>query len=250
MQASIDFDGTLTGSIAGGGGGGSDVSITPTYQQGVKIADYSIDGNEGTIYTPEIEITKYVNSGIKICEINDVKIFTPSCGYIDTLSDSNVEQIGGFSQGANVTPVNVKKVSYINDVANGDKIGTLTVGNTLYNVYQKPNSSINYSTTEQNTALLWYDGRHIYQKTFEISVTSSLVNISVSGLNIDILLSIEGISVGAEHQIFTPYYESSNYYQFIEYDKENNNLQVYSGNSVLPYYDTTYVTIRYVKEVV
>ena len=65
MQASIDFDGTLMGSIArGGGGGGSDVSITPTYNQGTKIADYSIDGNEGAIYTPEIEITKYVSSGV------------------------------------------------------------------------------------------------------------------------------------------------------------------------------------------
>ena len=174
MQASIDFDGTLSGSIAGGGGGGgSDVSITPTYNQGTKIADYSIDGNEGTIYTPEIEITKYVSSGVKICEIEGVEIFAPSCGYIDTLGDSNVEQIGGFSQGTNVTPVNVKKVSYTNDVSNGEKIGTLTVGDTSYNVYQKPNTNINYSTTEQNTGRKWIDGRDIYQKTFDLTIGST-----------------------------------------------------------------------------
>ena len=175
MQASIDFDGTLTGSIARGGGG-SDVSITPTYHQGVKIADYSIDGNEGAIYTPEIEITKYVSSGVKICEINDVEIFAPSYGYIDTLGDSNVEQIGGFSQGANVTPVNVKKVSYTNDVNNGEKIGTLTVGDTTYNVYQKQNSDINYSLTEQDTGMKWVDGKTIYQRTAYATAQTHLTN--------------------------------------------------------------------------
>lgn len=166
MQASIDFDGTLIGSIAGGGGGGSDVSITPTYNQGVKIADYSIDGNEGAIYTPEIEISKNVLSGVKICEIEGVEIFAPSYGYIDTLGDSNVEQIGGFSEGLNVTPVKVKRVSYTNDVSNGEKIGSLTVGDTSYNVYQKPNSNINYSTTEQDTGIKWVDGKSIYRKTY------------------------------------------------------------------------------------
>ena len=177
MQASIDFDGTLTGSIAGGGGGGSDVSITPTYNQGTKIADYSIDGNEGAIYTPEIEITKYVSSGVKICEIEGVEIYCPSYGYIDTLGDSNVEQIGGFSQGTNVTPVNVKRVSYTNDVSNGEKIGSLTVGDTSYNVYQKPNVNINYSLTEQDTGLKWVDGKKIFQKTVyatsQIQLTTS-----------------------------------------------------------------------------
>lgn len=179
MQASIDFDGTLSGSIAGGGGGGSDVTITPKYNQGTKIADYSIDGNEGAIYTPEIEISKNVLSGVKICEIEGVEIYSPSCGYIDTLGDSNVEQIGGFSQGANVTPVKVKRVSYTNDINNGDKIGSLTIGDTSYNIYQKPNTNINYSTTEQNTGLKWVDGKPIYQKTY--------VNVNLSN-NQDIVL--------------------------------------------------------------
>lgn len=33
-------------------GGGSDVSITPTYNSGMKIADYTIDGSEGEIFIP------------------------------------------------------------------------------------------------------------------------------------------------------------------------------------------------------
>jgi hypothetical protein len=217
MQASIDFDGTLTGSIAGGGGGGSDVSITPTYHQGTKIADYSIDGNEGAIYTPEIEITKYVSSGIKLCEIEGVEIFAPSCGYIDTLGDSNIEQIGGFSQGANVTPVNVKRVSYTNDVSNGEKIGSLTVGDSSYNIYQKPNSNINYSTTEQNTGRKWIDGRYIYQKTFakQITITTAnrtwyeiLSSVELTEINCDIILNYDNSYISINDEIYNFNYSS------------------------------------------
>lgn len=220
MNGTINFDGTLSGSIAGGGGGGSEVSITPTYQQGVKIADYSIDGNEGTIYTPEIEITKYVNSGVKICEINDVEIFTPSCGYIDTLGDSNVEQIGGFSQGANVTPVNVKRVSYTNDVANGDKIGTLTVGDSSFNVYQKPNTSINYSITKQKTGRKWIDGRDTWQISVYVPTVSTNHIILVIGntdeMNLDLVIneygSVTYIENGAKQTIAIPNFNSPTYY--------------------------------------
>ena len=183
MQASIDFDGTLTGSIAGGGSGGSDVSITPTYYQGKKIADYSIDGNEGAIYMPEIEISKNVLSGVKICEIEGVEIYCPSYGYIDTLGDSNVEQIGGFSEGLNVTPVKVKRVSYTNDVSNGEKIGSLTVGDTSYNIYQKPNTSTNYSTTEHDTGKKWINGKTIYRKVFVFE------NVSAGDHNFDTNIS-------------------------------------------------------------
>lgn len=211
MQGSINFDGTLYGSIAGGGGGGSsDVSITPTYNQGTKIADYSIDGNEGAIYTPEIEITKYVSSGVKICEIEGVEIFTPSCGYIDTLGDSNVEQIGGFSQDANVTPVNVKRVLYTNDINNGEKIGSLVVGDTSYNVYQKANASINYSLTEQDTGKKWVDGKTIYQRTAFATAQTHLTNTAWSTIpwnssfdNVTYLIEAvqHGVSPSAYQQI-------------------------------------------------
>lgn len=34
------------------GGGGSDVSITPVFSSGVKIADFSVDGEEGELFAP------------------------------------------------------------------------------------------------------------------------------------------------------------------------------------------------------
>ena len=189
MQASIDFDGTLTGSIAGGGGGGSDVSITPTYNQGKKIADYSIDGNGGAIYTPEIEISKNVLSGVKICEIEGVEIFAPSYGYIDTLGDSNVEQIGGFSQGANVTPVNAKRVSYSNNVSNGETIGVLSVGDTDYSIKQK---KANIIDSNEKVIGTWF-GEMLYQQCIDlssitISAGSTVTVATIQGINLKMAL--------------------------------------------------------------
>ena len=249
MQASIDFDGTLTGSIAGGGGGGgSDVSITPTYNQGKKIADYSIDGNEGAIYTPEIEISKYVSSGVKICEIEGVEIFAPSYGYIDTLGDSNVEQIGGFSQGANVTPVNVKRVSYTNDVSNGEKIGTLTVGDTSYNVYQKQSSNIIVDNNEKVIGT-WF-GKNLYEKTLVIH-NESIVNSRRTITTIDSTFRIKSwkaiaVENGVTYKI--PYVAGSGNASFVF--RTNGDVEFYISNASFDAGSDFYITIEYTKEVV
>lgn len=248
MQASIDFDGTLTGSIAGGGGGGSDVSITPTYNQGTKIADYSIDGNEGAIYTPEIEISKNVLSGVKICEIEGVEIFAPSYGYIDTLGDSNVEQIGGFSQGANVTPVNVKRVSYTNDVSNGEKIGSLSVGDTSYNVYQKPNTNINYSTTEQNTGRKWIDGSDIYQITINITVVPPYSTIDLSSSSIKDVVGFNGIAKDSSSNTIPLGYSTGSQYLISSFEKVTSTLYISVGGG-LSGYSNVFITIQYTKAV-
>lgn len=72
MQGNIDFSGTLSGSIAGGGGG-SDVTITPTLSSGTKIADFTIDSESGVLYAPEsggseVTITPNYNSGFKVAD--------------------------------------------------------------------------------------------------------------------------------------------------------------------------------------
>ena len=51
MDGSINFIGSLSGSIdEGGGGGGSTVTITPTYSSGTKLADYTIGETSGAIF--------------------------------------------------------------------------------------------------------------------------------------------------------------------------------------------------------
>ncbi len=50
IRGNLSSVGRLSGRLAVGGG--SDVIITPTYDSGTKIADYSIDGEEDEIYIP------------------------------------------------------------------------------------------------------------------------------------------------------------------------------------------------------
>lgn len=50
IRGNLSTSGRLRANLAVGGG--SEVTITPTYNSGTKIADYSIDGVPGKIYTP------------------------------------------------------------------------------------------------------------------------------------------------------------------------------------------------------
>ena len=70
---------SITGmsAIGGGEGGGSDVSITPAYNSGLKIADYSIDGESGELFAPT------GGGGLQIKE----SIFEMADDWLDTTSD-------------------------------------------------------------------------------------------------------------------------------------------------------------------
>lgn len=50
IRGNLSTTGRLRANLAVGGG--SEVTITPTYNSGTKIADYSIDGEEGILYIP------------------------------------------------------------------------------------------------------------------------------------------------------------------------------------------------------
>lgn len=52
MRGRLSSRATVQGDIYRSGGG-STISITPTYNSGTKIADYNIDGEEGKIYIPQ-----------------------------------------------------------------------------------------------------------------------------------------------------------------------------------------------------
>lgn len=258
MNGSINFDGTLSGSIAGGGGGGSEVTITPVITEGTKIADYSIDGTAGELYAPEagdtVEVNPTLNVGDKVADIDvngvNKALYSQSYAYANDMHDTNSETIGGLQKGSNITPIMVKAVSYADQSGvDGETIGVLSVGDTDYSIKQKKDNAINYSLNEQDTGMLWYDGRHVYQKTFEVSITSTTVNISASDLDIDIMISVVGVSVGAVNRLCVPYYQTPDFHQCVGYEKNNKNIVVISGNNVASNYGTTYITIRYVKEV-
>lgn len=178
MNGSINFDGTLSGSIAGGGGGGgSEVTITPVITQGTKIADYSIDGTAGELYAPEagdtVEVTPTLNVGDKVAdiEVNGVNkaLYSQSYGYANDMHDTNSETIGGLQKGNDITPINVKAVSYADQSGvDGETIGVLSVGDTDYSIKQKKSNILDYSTEEQATGVRWIDGKMIYRKVLVV----------------------------------------------------------------------------------
>ena len=186
MNGSINFDGTLSGSIAGGGGGGgSEITITPVLTEGTKIADYTIDSASGSLYAPEggdtVEVTPNLNVGDKVAdiEVNGVNkaLYSQSYRYANDMHDTNSETIGGLQKGSNITPIMVKAVSYADQTgAGGETIGVISVGDTEYAVKQKKSNIINYSLTEQDTGNKWIDGKTIYQRTAYATAQTNLTN--------------------------------------------------------------------------
>lgn len=74
-----------------GGGGGSTISITPTLSSGTKIADYEIDGDEGSLYAPSgggggstVSVQQVLSSGTRIAVITvdgtPTNLYAPSGG--------------------------------------------------------------------------------------------------------------------------------------------------------------------------
>lgn len=193
MQGTIAFDGTLSGSIAGGGGGGSEVTITPVLTEGEKIAEYSIDGENGELYAPEsgsiVTITPTYIDGEKIADftINGVagKIYQPEIFYIHKIEKEYIENPGDT-------------LLFYYTESDGDRAAIycpaaqapLTAGANITidqdNVISASGGGvINYSTAEQDTGELWTDGTsHVYQKSFQATLSGNAVQIDLSGLNI------------------------------------------------------------------
>lgn len=99
-------------------------------------------------------------------------------------------------------------------------------------------------STEEEVIGKWIDDKPIYRKVIELNVTSTSYNTSVSNLNIDKVIKIDGISQGNPYTM--NYYVSAtdNLRVFITSDKK---LYVSSGSTypTIPY--TLYVILEYTK---
>lgn len=255
MNGSINFDGTLSGSIArGGGGGGSGVTITPVLTEGTKIADYSIDGTAGELYAPEagdtVEVTPAINSGDKVADIkvNGVNkaLYSQSYGYANDIHDTNSETIGGLQKGMDITPIKVKSVSYADQSgADSETVGVLSVGDTDYSIKQKKANIINYSLTEQDTGKKWVDGKTIYQRTVYATAQTYLTNSAWSTIPwnssfVNVAYLIEAVQHGV----------SPNAYQQIRFIADSGTIKAASAisDSYPPTLSSNqYVTFYYTK---
>ena len=181
MQGSINFDGTLSGSIAGGGGGGSEVTITPVVTTGTKIADYTIDETTGSLYAPTPEtlpgtiVTKVLR---KYNDDTQIKIAT-----VTTLDTSNNQEVS-----QDIYAPSPVQCWYTPGLEQDYQIGQFTYAGVTQNVYipyfQRPltaganinidqdnvisANAINYTTTEFDTGKKWIDGKSIFCRTLQI----------------------------------------------------------------------------------
>ena len=186
MQGTISFDGTLSGGITGGGGGGSEVTITPTISSGTKIADYEIDGDAGELYAPTPEalpgtiITKVQR------EYNDTT--QTKIAKVTTLDTSNNQETSQDLYAP--SPV---QCWYTPGLEQDYQIGQFTYGGVTQNVYipyfQRPltagnnitidadnvisaSGNIDYSTTEQDTGIKWLDNKPVYQRICQFTMVN------------------------------------------------------------------------------
>lgn len=87
---------------------------------------------------------------------------------------------------------------------------------------------ISYSTTEQDTGRRWIDGKHIYQKTFNIAPNSYA---DISALNIDKVVSSDGV-IELNNGMFyhLNIYGDATYKAFYETDVTNGRLSIIIGS--------------------
>lgn len=91
MQGNINFTGSLDGLISGGGDG-SVVTITPTYDSGTKVADYTIDAVPGSIYVPAAE------SAVKDVKVN----MENPANWISVVNGAGVAEVNFYDYSVNV----------------------------------------------------------------------------------------------------------------------------------------------------
>ena len=163
MNASIDFSGVLSGSIAdgGGGGGGDTVIINPVVTSGTKIADVSVNEVEKDLYAPnptQVIVTPDQQSGTKIgsIEVNgtEVDLYAPI-----------------------PTQVSVTQVQQ-----SGTKIASIDVNGVNTDIFV-PSGGVNYTTDEQVIGT-WL-GEPLYQRTFNglSTYTNGDIWVNISGID-------------------------------------------------------------------
>jgi hypothetical protein len=133
----------LSGSVAGTinfeSGGGSNVTITPTLESGTKIADFTIDENEGALYapTPEPPIEYTAGANIQISEENVISATdtTYTAGNNITIDNGVISASGG---------------SGLNYSTDEQMVGTWINGKPIYQKTFNVNISLTSGWTETN----------------------------------------------------------------------------------------------------
>lgn len=189
MQGNIDFTGSLSGSIAGGSGGSSDVTITPTLESGTKIADYTIDSESGSLYAPTpqgltAELPLNISDNVIYIDLSDYATVSDLSNYQEKLTAGNYININSSNEISCTPPITNVWYTPEAGVQQDVLIGKFTVNEVTQNVYAPSGgSSWDYSTTLVNTGQKWVDGRDIYAIVINTPLTADITNVTISGVD-------------------------------------------------------------------
>lgn len=237
MQGSINFDGTLSGSIAGGGGGGSEVTITPTLTSGTKIADFTIDEESGSLYAPtppqggvsDVQVNNsqvpdyesIVENGIAKLNLFPYLEKSAADTMFDLVNDEIIrvdDKVGDLEQ---IVPYKQDKLIAGNNITiDQDNVISASGG-----------INWNYSTSEVYTGQNWIDGSPIYCKVFDLTIPnqSGSVTFNVPTANLSEVIDIR-YSVNGKGPVYeTPWYGDASIY-----------FDSMDANGLYFYFQTTY----------
>lgn len=104
-------------------------------------------------------------------------------------------------------------------------------------------------STEERVVGVWINNKPLYQKTLVFENYSSSDYKDVSALNIEEVVASWGEhkQANGEYSLSFPYYENSNWYSLMTFDKTNEHYYVYCSSNMANSYPYLYVTIQYTK---
>ena len=181
----------------------------------------------------EVEVTQVLASGQKIATIS-----------VDNVPTDLFAPIPPAATEVEVTQV----------VTEGEKIATITVDNVPTDLYAPAGGGgggVNYSTNEIKVGTYTENGvdYDLYEKTYNISLSGAVTQVSLADLSIRKLIHIDGIIFNNSDEIIMPFYENNSYNGRTKYNKGNSNLQIILSSDTFSYYKDAIYNIFYTKTV-
>jgi hypothetical protein len=176
----------------------------------------------------DVEITPIVTSGTKIADVSvggvEKDLYCPAPTEVTV---SQVQQSG-------------TKIAII---------GVNGVNTDLYAPEGGSGGSVNFSTSEIKVGTYTENGidYDLYEKTYNITLSGAVTQISLADLNIKDTISINGKIYNNSDEIIMPFYENSTYNGRTKYNKGNKMLQIILSNDSFSYYPNASYNIFYTK---
>ena len=232
----VSIDGTIY-EIQGSGGGGSGSGYTETVlNNGTHSSDVYTLSDSISNYDM-LEIEWIYNSSYYGTSITSVESFKTNATGILVDNTDNILFVMQYTSETTMTRTQKYGSLEIRQIK-GLKFGGGGGG-----------GGISYSTSEQDTGLTWINGETVYQKSFEIQITTASVSnpliIESDASYIDALIEYSAVAKNASGYIAGTGMSASGW-GFAIHRNPSNQLILY-GNAIEIVGGTAYVTIKYTK---